>query len=57
MPRVTQQETENRNNSNSTPLIANLIAGNMAGMAVGGGAPLAYAQAAGFKPFAKHHGE
>ena len=57
MLKISETEIENRNNSNSTPLIANLIAGNAVGTAVGGVAPIAYAQAAGFKPFAKHRGE
>lgn len=56
MPDLAQQETGNRNNT-SNSFALNLIAGNTAGTAAGGIAPLAYAQAAGFKPFAKHRGK
>ena len=57
MLKLSQTETENHNNSNSTPFSANLAAGITAGTAAGNIAPLAYTQAAGFKPFAKHRGE
>lgn len=56
MPPLTQSETENSNNT-STSFAPNFIAGNIAGTAVGGVAPLAYAQAAGFKPFIKNRGK
>ena len=55
MPDLTQTKTENTNNT-STPFGANFITGNVAGTAVGSIAPITYAQAAGFKPFAKHRG-
>lgn len=55
MPELTQTGTENRNNT-STPFAANFITGTVAGSASGTAAPMAYAQAAGFKPFAKHRG-
>lgn len=52
MTPLTQSETENSNNT-STSFAPNFIAGNIAGTAVGGVAPLAYAQAAGLNPLSK----
>lgn len=56
MPNITTSDADKRNTSSTKFSIPNYLAGNMAGAAAGSIAPLAYSQAAGFKPFAKYRG-